>query len=460
MRNEMDIIEKTKYNRRHRFLMRGVRLTNIALMTIPSMVGWDLYYSTQTRELYFWRGRLFIIFLFVVLYTIFSRVYNALHVSISHISELVYSQMLALGLSDAIMYMVYVLLGKGYVRVWPMVAVFAAQLLISVAWSSAAHWLYFKLSPPLNTIVVWDKRQGVESLFDDYGLEKRFRIKAILPIDEVISDMTTIEDAEAVFLCGIHSHQRNTIIKQCVAKDIRAYVIPRVGDMIMSGARPIHLFHLPMLLVRRYNPSPEFVMIKRAFDILFSGLGLVIASPLMLIVALLIRRDGGTVFYRQKRLTKNGKVFEILKFRSMRMDAEKDGVARLSTGEHDSRITPVGRVIRACRLDELPQLWNIFVGDMSFIGPRPERPEIAEQYERELPEFSLRLQAKAGLTGYAQVYGKYNSTPYDKLLMDLRYLSHPSIAEDLKILFATLKILFLPESTEGVKEDQTIAMDT
>lgn len=228
----------------------------------------------------------------------------------------------------------------------------------------------------------------------------------------------------------------------------------------MSGARPIHLFHLPMLLVRRYNPSPEFVMIKRAFDILFSGLGLVIASPLMLIVALLIRRDGGTVFYRQKRLTKNGKVFEILKFRSMRMDAEKDGVARLSTGEHDSRITPVGRVIRACRLDELPQLWNIFVGDMSFIGPRPERPEIAEQYERELPEFSLRLQAKAGLTGYAQVYGKYNSTPYDKLLMDLRYLSHPSIAEDLKILFATLKILFLPESTEGVKEDQTIAMDT
>ena len=457
MRNVVDISEKTKNNRRHRFLMRGVRMTNIVLMTIPFVIGWDFYYSSQTRELYLWRGRLFIIFLFVLLYTIFSRVYNALRVSVSRISELIYSQMLALSLSDLVMYMVCVLLGKGYVHIWPMLVVFFSQLLLSVAWSTVAYRLYFKYSPPLNTIVIWDNRQGIESLFNDYGLEKRFRIGAILPIDEVIANMSAIENAEAVFLCGIHSHQRNAIIKECVARDIRAYVIPRIGDMIMSGARPVHLFHLPMLLVRRYNPSPEFVIIKRIFDILLSGLGLIIASPLMLIIALLIKSDGGSVLYRQKRLTKDGRVFEILKFRSMCMDAEKDGIARLSSGEHDSRITPVGRVIRACRLDELPQLWNIFIGDMSFVGPRPERPEIAEQYIQKLPEFSLRLQAKAGLTGYAQVYGKYNSTPYDKLLMDLHYLAHPSIAGDLKIILATLKILFNPDSTEGIKDDQTIA---
>jgi len=163
------------------------------------------------------------------------------------------------------------------------------------------------------------------------------------------------------------------------------------------------------------------------------------------------------VLYRQPRLTKNGKVFHVLKFRSMRVDAEKDGVARLSTGDKDDRITPVGRIIRKVRIDELPQLLNILGGSMSVVGPRPERPEIAEQYEKELPEFRLRLQVKAGLTGYAQVYGKYNTTPYDKLQMDLMYIANPSFLEDLRIIFATVKILFVPESTDGVGEGQITA---
>ena len=165
--------------------------------------------------------------------------------------------------------------------------------------------------------------------------------------------------------------------------------------------------------------------------------------------AIAVRADGGPAFYRQVRLTRDGKPFEVLKFRSMRVDAEKDGVARLAAKD-DDRITPVGQFIRKVRLDELPQLINILRGDMSIVGPRPERPELAEQYARELPEFSLRLQAKAGLTGYAQVYGKYNTTPYDKLQMDLMYIANPSFWEDLRIIFATIKILFLPESTEGV----------
>ena len=153
-----------------------------------------------------------------------------------------------------------------------------------------------------------------------------------------------------------------------------------------------------------------------------------------------MKSDGGPAFYKQVRLTKDGKQFEILKFRSMRVDAEKDGVARLSTGDKDDRITKVGHIIRACRLDELPQLLNILKGDLSIVGPRPERPEIAAQYCEEMPEFALRLQAKAGLTGYAQVYGKYNTTPYDKLQMDLMYIAHPSLIEDLKIMLATVKI--------------------
>ena len=220
----------------------------------------------------------------------------------------------------------------------------------------------------------------------------------------------------------------------------------------------MHMFHLPMLRLDRYSPSPEYLFIKRAMDIILSALALLIIWPVMVVTAICIKRtDGGPVFYRQCRLTKDGKPFDVLKFRSMRVDAEKDGVARLSTGDKDDRITPVGRVIRKVRIDELPQLINILRGDMSIVGPRPERPEIAAEYEKEMPEFRLRLQAKCGLTGYAQVYGKYNTTPYDKLQMDLMYIANPGLAEDLKIMFATVKILFMPESTEGVEEGQITA---
>ena len=141
----------------------------------------------------------------------------------------------------------------------------------------------------------------------------------------------------------------------------------------------------------------------------------------------------------------------------MRVDAEKDGIARLSS-QGDSRITPIGKVIRACRIDELPQMINILQGDLSCVGPRPERPEISEQYVKEMPEFALRLQVKAGLTGYAQVYGKYNTEPYDKLQMDLMYISKLGIVTDIKIILATIKILFMPESTEGVASGSTTAM--
>ena len=162
------------------------------------------------------------------------------------------------------------------------------------------------------------------------------------------------------------------------------------------------------------------------------------------------------MLYKQLRLTKDRREFYVYKFRSMRVDAEKDGVARLAS-QHDDRITPVGRIIRSTRLDETPQLFCILAGTMTIVGPRPERPEIAAQYEKEMPEFALRLQVKAGLTGLAQVYGKYNTSPYNKLQMDLEYIGSMGLVMDLKIMFATVKALFQPESTEGVSAGQTTA---
>ena len=166
--------------------------------------------------------------------------------------------------------------------------------------------------------------------------------------------------------------------------------------------------------------------------------------------------DGGPVFFYQERCTKDGKVFSICKFRSMIVDAEKNGASVPAT-ERDPRITPVGNIIRKLRIDELPQLWNILRGDMSIVGPRPERPEIAAQYEQEMPAFSLRLQVKAGLTGTAQVYGRYNTEPRDKLKMDLMYINNMSLGEDLKLIFATVKIMFMKERTAGVQLGQVTA---
>jgi exopolysaccharide biosynthesis polyprenyl glycosylphosphotransferase len=327
-------------------------------------------------------------------------------------------------------------------------------------WALCAQKWYFKSFPPVKSAAICAGAYDVSSLVHEYGLAKKFDIQKIWHTSISGEELEELREYEVVFIQGVSSHERNIILKYCVQNNIIVYILPRIGDVIMSSALRQHMFHLPVLKVNRCNPHPEQKMIKRGMDIVISALCLLLLSPVIFVTAVAIKlTDGGPVFYKQERLTLDGKVFKVIKFRSMRVDAEKDGVARLSTGDNDDRITPVGRVIRKIRVDELPQLLNVLAGSMSLVGPRPERPEIAEQYEKTLPEFRLRLQVKAGLTGYAQVYGKYNTTPYDKLQMDLMYIADPSILEDLKILFATIKILFQPESTDGVAEGQTTAAE-
>lgn len=443
----------------HSIAVRCVKLINLILMVIPFIVCWYVYYSQRLIIPYYSRGNWVVVALFTIMYFIYCKIFDGFLVSINRISEMVYSQMLAALITDAIMYIITWLLMRSFPNVLPMLILLVVQLAVSIIWCMAAHTWYFKVYPPQKSAIVYDAREGMERLIDEYGMDKKFKVLFEIKSDTCINDLSILNKVETVFLSGIHSHDRNIILKYCVSNGINVYVIPRVGDVIMSGARKMHMFHLPMLRVGRYNPNPEFLFIKRLFDIILSLIAIIILSPIMIVVAFLIKvTDKGPVLYKQCRLTKNGKQFMVLKFRSMRVDAEKDGVARLSSGDKDDRITPIGKFIRKVRFDELPQLFNILFGDMSIVGPRPERPEIAAQYEKELPEFNLRLQAKAGLTGYAQVYGKYNTTPYDKLQMDLMYIASPSIIEDIKIMLATVKILFMPESTEGIAEGATTAM--
>ena len=259
-------------------------------------------------------------------------------------------------------------------------------------------------------------------------------------------------DYDAVIIGDVPSHERNCLMKECFGASIRSYTVPKISDILLSSSVELNIFDSPLYLSRNEDLKVEQKFFKRLIDILFSSLGLIVTSPFWAIISIMIKcSDRGPVFYKQLRLTKDGKVFEIYKFRTMVQNAEEDGVARLAS-ESDHRILPVGRFLRMTRLDELPQLINILKGEMSVVGPRPERPELAAEIEKEIPEFSYRLKVKAGLTGYAQVYGKYNTTAYDKLKLDLTYIRKYSVFLDLKLILMTPKIMLLKESTEGVKE--------
>ena len=229
------------------------------------------------------------------------------------------------------------------------------------------------------------------------------------------------------------------ILKRCFTESVRTYVTPKISDILLRGSDSIHLFDTPLYLSRNKGLSGEEIIFKRLLDLVLCIPVSVILLPMFLVIALLIKLyDGGPVLYKQPRLTLDGKVFNIYKFRSMKMDSEESG-AQLAK-KNDDRVTPIGRVLRAIHFDEFPQLINIIKGDMSLV------------------EFKFRTRVKAGLTGYAQVYGKYNTTPYDKLKLDLTYIENYSFWLDIKLLLLTFKILFQKENTEGIDLNQVTAV--
>ncbi|MBE6646414.1 MAG: sugar transferase [Ruminococcaceae bacterium] len=396
--------------------------------------------------------------IFCVMILLLGRIYDIYSVGTARVSYLIYSHGLTFLITDALVYVIISLILLKLTNPIPILILFAAHMIWSVLWSIFENWLYFKVSPPRATVIVYDDPNELYKLGELGKFKRKFnvvkRVSASVGIDAVKEE---IKEAEIVFLIGVELEMRSALSKECVVRGAQCYVMPRVGDILLHGADQMHTFSVPFLRVHGAVPTLEYLFIKRAFDIIASLLAIIITSPFMLITAIAIKvYDRGPVLYKQTRLTRGHKQFKVLKFRSMRVDAEKDGVARLST-EHDDRITPIGKIIRKIRFDELPQLFNILKGDMTIVGPRPERPEIAEQYEKEIPSFGLRLQVKAGLTGYAQVYGKYNTEPYDKLKMDLLYINNMCLGEDIRLMFATVKILFMPESTEGIADGQVTA---
>lgn len=429
------------------------------LNTAAFAVCWYAYYEKWLYLTFEGYGDYMVIGFFCALYTVFVHLYGGFDLLTSRVSELIYSHVISLAMTGFFMFVVLWMLIRAHVpHILPLLLCLAVCAAFSALWSLIASRLTDKIVPAKKTVLIYDNKEayknGVQIAKTQRNrLEMVGEAEASRPLDALEAQLRDT-GAEAVLLCGIASSRRNDILKYCIDHDILAYVRPNIGDLLISNGQNLRMNHLPVLLCQRAAPSVFYLGFKRLMDILISGVALILTSPFMLATAIAIKAyDGGPVMFTQKRMTLNRKEFVIHKFRSMKVDADKGGKG-IVTMQNDDRITPVGKFIRACRLDELPQLYDIFIGNMTIVGPRPERLETIELYEKDMPEFGLRLQVKAGLTGYAQVYGKANTSPYDKLQMDLMYIGEQGVLTDLKIILATIKILFMPESTEGFAEEK------
>ena len=416
---------------------------------------WQLYLNNIIEERFWRRGIWLLSALYGVLLVFFLQTYGGLKIGYLKRGNIIYSHILSLFIVNTIGYFILALIDKRFHSPVSFILLTVVDGIIVFIWVFLFQWIYGVLFPPRRLLVVYGVRP-VFSIMEKIGArDDKYVIGGSISIDEGIDKiMEKAKEFEGIVVGDVPSHDRNLILKKCYDSSIRVYMIPKISDILVRSSTNLNLFDTPILLSKNEGLQIDQMAVKRFIDIVVSLIGIMLTSPLFVMFGAAIHlADRGPIFYTQTRLTIDGKLFKIYKFRTMRVDAEKDGVARLA-GEADDRITDVGKILRATRLDELPQLFNIIKGEMSLVGPRPERPEIAAEYMEDLPEFAMRLKMKAGLTGYAQVHGKYNTTPYDKLKLDLHYIRNYSLFMDLILIVLTPKVLFMKESTEGVGEGE------
>lgn len=416
---------------------------------------WITRYNNYIVLPFVQRGNLFIYTIYIILLYLFMRAFDGLKFGRYHGLNLAIGQILACIATAAVVYIQTVLMAAKFVTVKPLLAMLFFNALICFSISFGGNYLLKLIFPAKKTVLVYDTYSPTAFIEKLSARKDKFTVYDVVNIDVGLEKLEEIiKNAQAVIIYDVHSESRNKILKMCFENNIRAYATTKVSDILIRSSECLHLFDTPILLYHNNGLTFEQRFFKRLTDIVVSVFMLIIASPFLLISAIAIKLyDGGPVIFKQARSTLGGEVFYIHKFRSMIVDAEKDGVRPAES--HDPRITPVGKVLRATRLDELPQLFDILMGNMSLVGPRPERIEHVQKYTEEIPEFQYRLKVKGGLTGYAQIYGKYNTSAYDKLQLDLMYIQNYSYLLDIRLILMTLKIMFIRESTEGFKKEQS-----
>ena len=396
---------------------------------------------------------------FTLGYMMMSIIYGGFDIGKRKSKPIIYSFVLSVFFTDiaahffmCIMNITVVHNGK-FVYDYPLLLLltYIIQIFIIVVFTYGGNYLYFSANKPHDSIIITRKGEQTDSIISKIGrYKKQYNITETVFINDP-DILKKIDKADSVFFYNLSVPERNAFVEYCYhcKKDI--YYSVELSDIVSLGSHRVYFDDKSMVYAPVKGLTFEQRVIKRIMDLVIAGFGLIVTSPIFLITALCIKlEDGGPVFYKQERATYAGKVFNVIKFRSMKVE---DGSIHKSVTKNDDRITRTGRIIRKFRIDELPQLINVIKSDMSIVGPRPEMVENVEKYTKELPEFAYRQRAKAGLTGMAQIYGKYNTSPKDKLIFDLTYINEYSVWLDIKLIFRTLLVLLTPDKSTEAFED-------
>lgn len=374
---------------------------------------------------------------------------------------IIYSLGLATGITDIVTYIQLSIMNTNpannatlkFENLGALILVVIVQVIVIIAMTYAGNYMYFKINRPETSCIITSSQNSLNELYGAVArYKKQYNVQYILDYKDP-ELWNTILKCHTVFLYDVPVEKRTEIVEYCYRYTRNVYFNPEISDIVEFNAQHIVLDDVSLIGASVKELSLEQRFIKRSMDIVFSLAGLIVSSPIWLISAIAIKlEDGGNIFFKQKRATKNGEIFEVYKFRTMR-----ENVANYSSTADDERITKTGKILRKTRMDELPQVLNILKGEMSLVGPRPEMLENVYSYTADFPEFEYRLRVKAGLTGYAQIAGKYNTSPRDKLILDLMYIENYSIWKDVKLIFQTLIVLFKSDSTEAFGSQKEIA---
>ncbi len=450
----MKKISRGAYEDTKGFLRVAETLLEVLILTILYYLAWRNGYDMFAFE---YKGKYVLMGVYgLMMYLVFQNADCTMFGQLSRV-DLIIGQIISLLLVNFITYLQLCLIDNALISPAPMLNLFGIQMVCAIVLILVYTTLYHKLYAPHNMLLVYGSKNGVGLKFKMDSRKDKYNITGLISAEEGYDAIVQkIPNYDAVIFNDVAAPLRNDLLKFCYRFRVRTYLAPKLTDIMIRGAKNISLFDTPLLLVKGTGLTPAQRVGKRAMDILLALCVLVVVWPILVAVAVAIKlEDGGPVFFRQKRMTRNNREFEILKFRSMIVDAEKHTGAVLAS-EDDPRITRVGKFLRSTRMDELPQLLNILKGDMSIVGPRPERKVIADEYCKEIPEFAYRTKVRGGVTGYAQIYGKYNTSAYDKLRLDLMYIENYSFMLDIKLIILTLRIIFSKESTEGIDKQQEI----
>lgn len=390
---------------------------------------------------------------FAIVGILFLKIYGTYDVGRRKSKPIIYSLALATFFTDGIVYLQLMIMNTITPSVSAfklsskseLVLVYIIQILIIIAFTYGGNALFFKIHDPERCCVVTSSQESLDAIVKAIQrFKKQYKIEYV--IDYESRDLyDTIDKVDTVFIHDVPIVERSRIIQYCYKKRINIYFNPEIEDIIEMNAKYYLLDDISVLNANVKAWTMEQRIAKKLLDMSLAIVLGILTFPIWSISALAIKLyDGGSILFKQKRATLNGRVFEVYKFRTM-----KENVENRSVTDDDDRITGPGKILRKIRMDELPQLINILKGDMSFVGPRPEMLENVNAYEEKLPEFRYRLRVKAGLTGYAQIAGKYNTTPKDKLIMDMMYIEQFNILKDIQLIFQTCIVLLKSDSTEA-----------